>query len=80
MSDLPWLDILAVWVGASILTAPFIGAFLRDARHRMEADRRVQIAQEDADFAATTDTTDTPTFALVSLERHRAEVERRGQR
>ncbi len=30
-----------------------------------------------ADFAATTDT---PTFALVSLERHRAEVEGRGQR
>ncbi len=40
-------------------------------------DRRAQIAQEDADFAATTDT---PVFALVSLERHRAEVEGRGRR
>ncbi len=77
MTNLPWLDILAVYVGLSILTAPFIGAFLRDARHRMEADRRAQIAQEDADFAATTDT---PVFALVSLERHRAEVEGRGRR
>ncbi len=77
MSDIPWLDILAVYVGASILTAPFIGRFLRDARHRMEADRRAQIAQEDADFAATADT---PAFALVSLERHRAEVEGRGRR
>ncbi len=67
----PWLEALAVWVGASILTAPFVGAFLRDARHRMEADRRAQIAQEDVDFAATTDT---PVFSLLALERHRRDA------
>lgn len=45
------LQALAVWVGLSVLTAPFAGRYMRDVRERMEADRAAHLGDTDADWA-----------------------------